>query len=65
MQYYERIRQIRESKKETQSDIAKLLKTTTQYYQKYEKGKHPLPIVHLITLCKHWDISSDYILGLD
>ena len=34
------------------------------YYGKYERGVHPLPIERLIFLCKFYNVSADYILGL-
>ena len=64
MNYMDRLVQIRKDKNLRQSDIAVVLNTSTQYYQKYEKGKHPLPIEHLITLCQFYNISADEILGL-
>lgn len=64
MQYNEIIKGLREDKDYTQEEIAKVIGTTTQYYQKYEKGKHPLPIHHLKTLCLFYGVSADYILGL-
>ena len=64
MTYYEVIRGLREDADKTQTDIANLLGTSTQYYQKYEKGIHPLPIHHLKTLCAFYGVSADYILGL-
>lgn len=57
--------QIRKAKGLTQAEVAEVLNTSTQYYQKYEKGKHPLPIEHLITLCKYYKISSDWVLGIE
>lgn len=61
--YQKRIRDLREDLDLKQSDIARLLHTTQGYYSKYELGKRPLPIEHLITLCKFYDVSADYILG--
>lgn len=62
--YYERLRELREDGDLTQADIAKLLKTTQQVYSRYEKGINEIPIHHLITLCKFYKVSADYILGL-
>lgn len=62
--YYERLRDLREDKDLTQSDIAKLLGTTQQVYSRYEKGINQLPIHHLITLCRFYGVSSDSILGI-
>lgn len=61
--YTKRIRDLREDLDLTQSQIAKALHTTQGYYSKYELGKRALPIEHLITLCKLYDVSADYLLG--
>lgn len=64
--YCEILKDLREDRepKPSQKDIAAILGTTQQYYSEYENGKRPLPIEHLITLCKFYNVSSDYILGL-
>ena len=62
--YYDRLRELREDNDLTQSDIAKILNTTQQVYSRYEKGINQIPIHHLITLCKFYKVSADYILGL-
>lgn len=64
MGYMDNLINIRKKKGYTQADIANVLNTSTQYYQKYEKGKHPLPIEHLITLCKFYKVSADKVLEL-
>ena len=61
--YTKRIRDLREDRDLTQANIAKALHTTQGYYSKYELGKRSLPIEHLITLCKLYDVSADYFLG--
>ncbi len=33
-------------------------------YARYERGANEMPIRHLIVLCKYYDVSADYILGL-
>lgn len=63
MKYQQRIKDLRADKDLTQSDIAKLLGTTQQYYGQYEIGKRPLTIEHLIKLCKFYNVSADYLLG--
>lgn len=63
MNYQQRIKDLREDKDKTQKEIAKLLKTDQSYYSKYENGKRPLPIEHLMTLCEYYNVSADYILG--
>lgn len=63
--YCEKLRELRERRGLKQSDIAMILETTQQVYSRYENGVNALPIHHLITLCKFYRISADYILGLD
>ena len=64
MYYYESLKNLRIDNDTSQAEIAALLNTTQTYYSKYELGKHPLPIHHLITLCNYYNVSADYILGL-
>lgn len=64
MSYFDNLRYLRQQRHLTLSDMADLLNTTPQYYQKYEKGLHPLPVAHLMTICRHFNVSADYILGL-
>ncbi len=63
MNYVQRIRDLREDKDYTQSMVANALGTTQRVYSRYEVGTNALPIQHLITLCKLYDVSADYILG--
>ncbi len=63
MNYNQRIKDLREDADKTQTEIAELLKTNQSYYGKYERGVHPLPIEHLITLCEYYNVSADFILG--
>lgn len=64
MEYHDKLRELREDRDLTLAEIATMLGTSYQYYQKYEKGKHPLPIAHLATLCRFYGVSADYVLGL-
>lgn len=64
MDYITKIRTIRKERGYSQADIAELLETTQQQYSCYENEKNELPIRHLITLCKFYKISSDWLLGI-
>ena len=64
MDYVERIRALREDRDITQQTIADILGTSQTMYARYERGANELPIRHLITLCKFYNVSADYILGL-
>ncbi len=62
--YYKAIRDIREDNDKLQKEIANILNITTQQYQLYESGERELPIHHLITLARYYNVSADYIIGL-
>lgn len=62
--YYKRIRELREDNDELQRDIAKLLNTTQQHYSRIENGTTEITADRVLTLAKHYNVSSDYILGL-
>ena len=58
------LRQIRKERGFSQEDIAEVLDTTQQQYSKYENGTNEIPVRHVITLCRFYQISSDWLLGL-
>ncbi|MBQ8145544.1 MAG: helix-turn-helix transcriptional regulator [Clostridia bacterium] len=64
MNYIKRIRDLREDHDDTQQEIADLLGTSQTMYARYERGANELPIHHLIKLCKYYNVSADYILGI-
>ncbi|MBE6702544.1 MAG: helix-turn-helix transcriptional regulator [Ruminococcaceae bacterium] len=64
MQYYQRLRDLREDHNLLQKDVALLLKTTQPQYTRYETGERELPMHHFITLAKYYNISLDYLAGL-
>ena len=63
--YIKRIRDLREDHDNTQQEIAEVLGTSQTMYARYERGANELPIHHLITLCNYYNVSADYILGID
>ena len=64
MDYTKRIRDLREDHDKTQQEIADVLGTSQTMYARYERGANEMPIRHLITLCKYYGVSADYLLGL-
>ena len=64
MKYYKRLLELREDNDLKQKDIAKILNTTKQSYGRYELGQRKLSIEDLEKLCKFYNVSSDYIIGL-
>lgn len=63
-EYWERLRELREDNDIKQADVAKLLGTTQQVYSRYENGINEIPVHHIITLCKFYKVSADYVLGI-
>ena len=64
MFYYRRLRDLREDKDLTQADIARLLDTAREQYNKYELGKQEIPFHHVITLAKFYNVTIDYLANL-
>lgn len=64
MDYTKRLYDLRVDNDLKQEDVANVLKITKQAYGMYENKKRGLPVESLITLCKFYNVSSDYILGL-
>lgn len=62
--YIKRMRDLREDHDKTQQEIADYLGTSQTMYARYERGANELPVRHLIMLCKYYNVSADYILGL-
>ena len=58
------LRKIRTERGYSQYDIADVLDTTQQVYSRYANGLNEIPVRHVITLCKFYGISSDWLLGL-
>ena len=56
------LRDLREDNDYTQKEIANVLGTTQQMYSRYENGEIELPIRHLITLCKFYNVTPNDIL---
>jgi len=64
MQFYQRLRDLREDHDKTQAEIASVLKTTQSYYAQYEAGKRSIPFDRMIILAKYYNVSLDYLAGL-
>lgn len=60
---YKRLRDLRESKNMTQTEISKILFCSQRVYSNYERGDIDIPTSILIKLADFYDVSVDYILG--
>ena len=63
--FIEIVRGLREDNDLTQTQIAEVLGTSQTMYARYERGANEMPIRHLVTLCKYYNVSADYILGTE
>ena len=64
MEYCTKIKELRQDRDLNQREIAEILNIKYQQYQRYENGTYPLPLEYLVTLCRFYGVSADYILGL-
>ena len=62
--YRERIKGAREDRDLSQSEIARILQKSQQGYNHIEKGRAELKIDDLIILCRFFNLSADYLIGL-
>ena len=62
--FQERLRDLREDNDLSQKKLAAILGMTQQRYSLYETGRMQMPLHHMITLAKHYNVSMDYLLGL-
>lgn len=64
MEYFQRLKDLREDRDLKQDTVAKVLGTDQSYYSKYERGIHPMTAVQIKILAEFYNVSADYILGL-
>ena len=64
MNYYQRLKDVREDNDKTQKEIAEYLNIRQNTYSQYENEQRQLPLEALIALAKYYEVSTDYILGL-
>ncbi len=60
---YPRIRDLREDKDLTQTQVASMLGMSQTGYSKYETGENDIPTAVLIKLARFYNTSIDYLLG--
>ena len=64
MDYRTRLRNVREDRNLTQAEIGKVLNKSQQGYNHIEAGRAELKIDDLVKLCRFYDLSADYLVGL-
>ena len=58
------MRNLRQDNDLSQKKVAYMLGVAQTTYSQYELEKRPMPIDYLIALCKFYNVSADYMLGL-
>ena len=64
MNYRERLKALREDHDYTQAYIGEVLNKSQQGYNHIEAGRAELKIEDLAILCRLYQVSADYIIGL-
>ena len=64
MDYRTRIRAVREDRDLSQKAVGELLQKSQQGYSHIESGRAELKIEDLAKLCRYYNISADYLMGL-
>ena len=59
-----RLKQIREQKGVSQREVANAVGITISAYSNYEQGIREPSVEMIIKLCKFFNVSADYLLGL-
>lgn len=60
---YQRIRDLREDKDLTQTQMSKILSCSQRVYSNYERGDIDIPTVILIKLADFHEVSVDFLLN--
>lgn len=64
MDYRRRLREIREDRDLSQAEVGRVIHKSQQGYSHIENGRAELKIEDLITLCRFYGLSADYLIGL-
>ncbi len=63
MPHYPRIRDLREDKDLTQTQMGEILSCSQRVYSNYERGDIDIPTATLIKIADFHRVSTDYLLG--
>ena len=64
MDYRIRMRALREDRDLKQREVAAVINKSQQGYSHIEEGRAELKIEDLIKLCKFYNVSADYFIGM-
>lgn len=63
--FFKRLYDLRVDNDLTQQQVADFLVCNRQVYARYERGIREIPVSMLVKLAKLYNVSVDYILGLE
>ncbi|MDE6356182.1 MAG: helix-turn-helix domain-containing protein [Clostridia bacterium] len=64
MKFQERLKELRVSKGVSQKELGKLIGATYSAISYWETGVNEPKLSYIIALCKYFEVSADYLLGL-
>ena len=60
-----RLKELRERSNLTQVEFASEIGMLQQQYSRYEKGEREPQLKHIRKICRKFNVSADWLLGLD
>lgn len=63
MNFYQRIRDLREDADTTQEAFAKIINISPKQYQRYERGESEITLTNAVSIANYHNVSLDYIAG--
>lgn len=64
MEWFEKLKDLRKEKELTLKQVSMGLSIPLQTYAAYEHGTREPSIAMIVAICKFFDVTSDYLLGL-
>lgn len=64
MQINEALKRFRKNTGLNQTEMANKIGIKQQQYSDYERGKNTMSAKYVVDICKAFDVSADYLLGL-
>ncbi len=64
-EFTKRLRLLRVANRYKQADISQLLDVHRTTYTKYETGRAQPPLETILSLCRLYHVSADFLLGLE
>ena len=61
----QRLKELRIERKITQKQLADILQTNNSSVCDWERGRTEPNVEMIVSICKYFDVSADYLLGLE